>query len=306
MNREELFEKHLRGESTPVDAIELKRLLANDPDAGRAFVEYTNETTLLVRVGAQVQSTRRADNVVPLPSLEGRASRVPDLPGEKDSGTRGARPSNVLKWAALAACLIALAIVFGFLNRGSGPARVAEVYVTGEGVQVTRNGALLKGREIELLAGDVIATRTSNTAAIIYQREPTRIELQPGSVVVFGDAAQGKRFELRRGIIEARVAPQPAGLPMSIQTPHAFATVLGTEFVMRADEHTTKLDVLEGKVQLACRVTGKKVKVKAGFGATLNPKAPFGLAPLCKTNCILRECRDDSAVSKSRRSKPNE
>ena len=207
----------------------------------------------------------------------------------------------------MAACLAAMAILFAWLKRDSGSGIVAEVYVSGHGVQVTRAGALLKGNDIELMPRDVITTPTNKTAVIAYKHEATRLELQPGSVVVFGDASQGKRFELRRGIIEARVSPQPEGRPMAVETMHAVATVLGTEFVMRADQQATKLDVLEGKVELACRLTGKKVKVKAGFAATLNPKAPFALALLCKTNCILRECRDADAISKSRkRNKSNE
>jgi len=303
VSREELFEKHLRGELSPPETAELKRLLATEPEAGRAFVEFTNETALVVRVGSQLQSTRAADNVVPLPSLEERSPHVPGSDDDQQSGTRGARPSRVLRWAALAACLLALAIVFGLLNREAAPRRVAEVYLTGEGVQITRNGTLLDDDEIELFAGDVIATATNKMAVIVYEHEPTRIALQPGSVVVFEGAGQGKRFELRRGVIEARVAPQPENLPMIVQTAHAFATVLGTEFVMRADERATKLDVLEGKVRLACRVTGKKVKVKAGFGATLNSTAPFNIAPLCKTNCILRECRNTNALLESKNSK---
>jgi ferric-dicitrate binding protein FerR (iron transport regulator) len=299
MNREELFDKHLRGELSAGETADLKRLLAHDADAGRAFVEYTNETALLVRVGSQIQSGRLADNVVLLPSLEERVVRAPG--GEK--GTRGTRPSRILKWVAVAACFLALAVLFAFLNRDSRPRHIAEVYVTGEGVQVTRGNAALAGENIELLAGDIISTPTNSTAVVVYEFESTRIELQPGSVLVFGDATQGKRFELRRGTIQAHVAPQPADLPMSVETAHALATVLGTEFVMRADESATKLDVLEGKVQLACRVTGKTAKVKAGFAATLNPKSPFSIAPLCKTNCILRECRDTNALSKSRNSK---
>ena len=156
----------------------------------------------------------------------------------------------------------------------------------------------MAGEDLELLAGDVIATATNQTAMIVYDRELTRVSLQPGTVVVFGGDALGKQFELRRGTIEARVAPQPAELPMSVQTAHALATVLGTEFVMRADERATKLDVLDGKVRLACRATGKTVKVKAGFAATLNRKAPFNLAPLCKTNCILREGPDTNIIFK--------
>lgn len=309
MNREEFFEKHLRGELTAAEAMELKRLLASDPEAGRAFVEYTNETALLVRVGTQVQSTRREDNVVPFPSMDKEAAETSDSIGKGDAGTRReGRPFGLLKWAALAACLVALAAVMAALvNRDARTRRIAEIYVAGQGVQVTRAGELLKGDEIGLRPGDEIATATNKMATIVYQHESTRIELQPGTIVVFEDATQGKRFKLRSGTIEARVAPQPAGLPMTVETPQAVATVLGTEFVMRADQHATKLDVLEGKVELACRLTGRKVKVKAGFAATLNPKAPFGLAPLCKTNCILRECRADGTASKSQsRNKKNE
>jgi hypothetical protein len=118
------------------------------------------------------------------------------------------------------------------------------------------------------------------------------------------DAAQtaiikGKRFELRAGIVQARVAPQPPGESLRIKTPHARATVLGTEFLLRADEETTRLDVLEGKVQLACRTTGKKVTVKAGFAASMKTdKSAFNVTPLCSSNCILRECRGTNAESK--------
>jgi ferric-dicitrate binding protein FerR (iron transport regulator) len=172
------------------------------------------------------------------------------------------------------------------------------VYVTGARIQVTRAAAFVKGETIGLQAGDIITTTTNHSATIAYEHESTRIEIQPGSVLVFGDATNGKRFELQRGIIRARVAAQPAGQPMRVKTAMARATVLGTEFVMRADEGATKLDVLEGKVEFACRASGKKVKVKAGFSATLSPNVPPCIVPLCSSNCILRECRGTNAVSK--------
>ena len=143
------------------------------------------------------------------------------------------------------------------LFRQPPPPPVFDVYVSGAGLEVARGGALVKGDTIELRAGDVITTATNGRAMIAYGHEATRIEIQPDSIVVFGDAARGKRFDLNRGIIRARVAVQPTGQQMSIKTEHARATVLGTSFVMRAGENGTKLDVLEGKVRLACRATGK-------------------------------------------------
>ena len=89
MNHEELFEKHLRGDLTPEEAAKLKQVLANEPGAGRAFVEYANETALLVRVGSQLQSAWPAENVVPLPSVPGPDPQVSD-----DAESRTARSAS--------------------------------------------------------------------------------------------------------------------------------------------------------------------------------------------------------------------
>ena len=294
MNREELFDKHLRGELSVEETAELKRLLASDASTGRAFVEHVNETTLLVRVGSQFESARMADNVVPL------AEADPNLPSRRSRG-----------WAmaAMAACLAVLAAgAVIFLNRKPPESvKLAEVYATGAGVQVTRNGVVMDAAATELQAGDVITTAANETAAIVYRSEATRLDLQPGTVLVFGEATGGKRFELRAGIVQARIAPQPAGQSFRIKTAHARAMVMGTEFLLRADEETTRLDVLEGKVQLACRVTGKKVVVKAGFAASMKgEKAEFNVTPLCSSNCILRECRGTNAESKFQKLKAND
>lgn len=286
MNRDELFDKHLRGELTAAEAAELKRLLAQDPDAGRAFVEHVNEAALVVRVGSQIQSV---ENVVPLHVAEARGPQGV-FSSARESGTREARFSRTVKWAALAACFAALTVAAVLLGRKSPPARILDVYVTGTGVEVARGGALVKGDTIELRAGDVITTATNGRAMISYGHESTRIEIQPDSIVVFGDATRGKRFDLNRGIIRARVAVQPTGQQMWIKTAEARAIVLGTAFVMRADGSGTKLDVLEGKVRLACRASGKKVTVRAGFSANVASEAPVNVAPLCVSNCILREC----------------
>jgi ferric-dicitrate binding protein FerR (iron transport regulator) len=286
MSREEMFEKHFRGELAPHETEQLKCLLASDPEAGRAFVEFSNETALIVRVGTQLQSAWPAENVVSLP-----AAVANDAVATPPSVRRRRFPRGA--WiTAMAACAIGLLVLFAFLQRTASPPRVPDVYVSGEGIQITRNGAVRSGRNIELMPGDVIATAMNKPGTIVYEREPTRVVLQPSTVLVFGDAAHGKRFELRRGTVQARVAPQPKDSPMSVETAHVYATVIGTEFVMRADDRATKLDVLDGKVRLTCRVTGKSVKVKAGFAASIHRKAPFNVAPLCKTNCILRDSPD--------------
>lgn len=114
------------------------------------------------------------------------------------------------------------------------------------------------------------------------------------------DAVQETFIVLQRKHAEFRPGANVftwARKPMRVKTALARATVLGTEFVMRADEDATKLDVLEGKVEFTCRASGKKVKVKSGFSATLSAGVPPSVVPLCSSNCILRECRGTNAVS---------
>ncbi|HWN96699.1 MAG TPA: FecR family protein [Methylomirabilota bacterium] len=278
MNREDLFDRHLRGELNEDESAELKHLLLHDAAAGRAFVEHVHEVNLMVRVGSQLQSASPAQNVVPL--------AVPLASSGK----------SFRRWwqaAALAACLLGLAIIGLTLNRSPSRPTAPTVYVSGNGMQVTRDGALMDGDMIEVRPDDLIATSTNEIAVIAYENESTRLELFPGTVVLCGDVSAGKRFELRRGGLQARVAPQAPGQSMLITTPHAQATVIGTEFVVRADERATKLDVFQGKVELACRSNAKKVTVSAGYWASSTSSGTSEAKPLCKCS----KCRGTNEPS---------
>ena len=152
MNREELFDKHLRGELSADETAQLKQLLANDPAAGRAFVEHVNETALMVRVGSQLQSAQQTENIVPLKLSDGDSEKL---------GTHGIRPSAFWRVAALAACLAALLSIPFLFNRSERidpPHRIADVSVTGTGILVSRGEEMIgDGDEIALAqccAGD--------------------------------------------------------------------------------------------------------------------------------------------------------
>jgi ferric-dicitrate binding protein FerR (iron transport regulator) len=285
MSREKLFDKHLRGELTERDAAELKELLRRDADTGRALVDYVNETSLMVRVGSQIQSAL----------LPGKVSELVDKP---DMARR--RRSYAWERMALAACLVAFAIVaarFGFKPPpppgSEGKAGAVELVVQGA-TEVQRGSERLRlTPDFELEPGDVITTATNAKATLHYANEPTQIEVQPGSAVRLGELVVGKEIELRRGSLQARVAPQPKEKPMLVTTPHARATVLGTEFIVQADAAITRLDVLEGKVQLACRANAKKVVVRAGYSATSDSHGPSKVSP-----CEFRQCLNTNKLSK--------
>ena len=261
MNRDELFEKFLRGELSPSETMEFKRCLERDDEAGRALVSYVNETNLLVRVASQIESMRADQKIVPL--------RSPS-----------ARPFFPWRRVALAACLmLSAALAFVLLRPRPSATSHPQLLASAGGVHLMRGDQLRPFQEtLGLQAGDVIITDGA-AAVIAYDGESTRIEIQPDSVVQLAEAANGKRLELRQGSINARVAPQPPGRPMLIITPHARATVLGTELALRADATSTTLEVLEGKVQFTCRLNSKKVMVTGGFSATSDRLGPATVVP---------------------------
>ena len=147
-------------------------------------------------------------------------------------------------------------------------------------VHLMRSGQVRPFQEtLDLKTGDVITTGPT-TAVIAYDGGKTRVEIQRDSVVQFADAAGGKHLELRQGALTARVAPQATGHPMLITTLHARATVIGTEFKLRAEPANTTLEVLEGKVQFTCRFDSKKVMVTGGFSSTADISGPVSVVPL--------------------------
>jgi hypothetical protein len=78
-----------------------------------------------------------------------------------------------------------------------------------------------------------------------------------------GRGAEAKDVLIEWGSIAADVRPQPAGRPLSLETPLAIATVLGTRLRLTADSTRTRLDVLEGVVELARKSDRAKVNVKS-------------------------------------------
>lgn len=262
MNRDELFENYLRGELSSSETAELKTLLERDDEAGRALVGCVNETNLLVRVAAQIERDRADRKIVPL--------RPPS-----------ARPVFPWRRVSLAACLVLFA-TFAFVLIRLRPSEMnsPQLLASDAAVQLTRRDQVRPCQEtLGLKAGDVITT-TGGKATIVYKGESTRVEIQPDSVVQLADAAGGKHLELRQGAITARVAPQAADQPMLITTLHAWVTVIGAEFKLRADPASTTLDVLEGKVQFTCRFDLKKVLVTTGHCSTADSCGPPPARPL--------------------------
>jgi ferric-dicitrate binding protein FerR (iron transport regulator) len=174
---------------------------------------------------------------------------------------RSIRPARRWGWAAAAAALLAIA-VHGLLP--GSPAALAD------------------GRPLR--AGDVVR----GPAAITFPGEATKVDLAEGAEAVLGDAADGKRLELRAGRLRAVVAPQPR--PFVVRTAQAEARVLGTRFTLAAGKET-RLEVEEGRVRLVRASDAASVEVSAGQAAA---STKLAAAPLYETRFLelWRELHD--------------
>ena len=180
--------------------------------------------------------------------------------------------SIIIKIAAL--LLISGVIVGSFLYQKSSKSTViANMGEVGEGVLVIRDGLSIKLSEFEdVEAGDKIITG-SKGALLSYLNERTTIFLKENSEVVFKIVKGAKVILLNKGDIICDVDKQPPGKPMKVLTPHAEATVLGTQFLLTATEDNSRLHVTEGSVNFRDKKSNETFEAKAGWTARISKKS---------------------------------
>ncbi len=96
--------------------------------------------------------------------------------------------------------------------------------------------------------------------------DETRFDLSADSAIERLSDPKGKLIQFSRGTLSVTVTRQPAGRPMTIRTPHAEATVLGTQLSVIVTADSTRLEVREGKVRLT-RTDNASIDVSAGHMA---------------------------------------
>jgi uncharacterized protein (TIGR03435 family) len=78
----------------------------------------------------------------------------------------------------------------------------------------------------------------------------SRIEQRPAADFSFERTATGVRVRLHKGSIFVRAAKQQAGRHLEVETPHLQVTVVGTAFLLEAEELRSRVTVLEGTVRV--------------------------------------------------------
>jgi hypothetical protein len=138
---------------------------------------------------------------------------------------------------------------------GDGPASPIQ---EGQGIPVGR-GLRTVGRE---------------SRAALALADGTRLELGGETLVQRLSETPAKRVELAQGTLRAEVSRQPVGRPMTLATPHAEATVLGTRLTLAVDRESCRLDVTEGSVRFT-REPGRSLVVGPGEYAVASVLADF-------------------------------
>ncbi|MGE4550357.1 MAG: FecR domain-containing protein [Opitutales bacterium] len=142
---------------------------------------------------------------------------------------------------------------------------VARLQSQSGGVELFQaDGTPIEGMEFRSLEpGMAVATRGPDSSTVLVYPDGTRIELGPNTSASLADVDR-KLVLLERGDLRANVQSQPTGKPFGVRTPHLELTVVGTEFLVTADDDDTSIRVFEGHVQVERLSDQSQVELVAG------------------------------------------
>jgi hypothetical protein len=197
------------------------------------------------------------------------------------------RGSRKLRWIFAAAAAFVLFVGASFLWRlrtsMDAPTIASVERVRGEVFITSKEEDDIAAQGVALGAGQGVKTVGPRSLALLRFLDGTEVELGGESELGrIDETPAGKAAFLSRGTLRASVVPQPSGRPMTLASPEAKATVLGTRLQMIADRkaRSTRLEVEEGKVRLARTQDGLHVDVSAGSFAVAAPGVEMAALPL--------------------------
>lgn len=190
------------------------------------------------------------------------------------SGTRGL-------WAVAIAALLLVAVGVIALRQSLTPTAdpVLATVVAIDGQASLRTGTRSESVAVgaSLTARSQIVVGTGSRVEIAATDGST-FTLLPGASFAPVAGSDATRFYLATGRLEAEVVPRRTGLPLTLGTPHAEATVIGTRFTLEVSGDRTDLQVLTGSVRFDDRVSRERSVVPTGerrsAGPAVTPPTP--------------------------------
>jgi uncharacterized protein (TIGR03435 family) len=125
-----------------------------------------------------------------------------------------------------------------------------------------------EGRTRKIQFGEAVSP-TGNSSATLQMRDGTRAEVRSKSEFQLERVDDGVRVRLTRGSIIVNAAKQPAGRHLYVQTKDVMVSVVGTVFLVNAEEEGSRVGVIEGEVRVQDAASEKKLR--PGDQVTTNP-----------------------------------
>jgi ferric-dicitrate binding protein FerR (iron transport regulator) len=253
------FDELIAGlKADPARAASLRQqLVVDDLLAQKLTVDRRN---FLAQVEQRISDHQRNEQEIDSQVVELHAMAAAEI--ERPVG----RPNRVWVQAVLAASILAMAVGAWLLPKylprpDIAVAKVKEL--SGEVTSMRDSRSEPLTASATLFAGQVITTPTSGMLELEYADQSVVRIAGDSRLTVESDPTSGaKRLRLDRGQVWADVAKQTVGA-MQIVTPHAVATVLGTQFRLTVGDTQTLLEVTRGKVQLESLAPGQPILVAA-------------------------------------------
>lgn len=243
----DLIEAYLDGDLSPSETERLDQALRSSREAKDAFWRIAQERALL---RAAAQETKL-----------GEAIRTGAVPAPKALRPARKRLITALKVAGPLAAAAAIMVTV-HLHRESRQIRreLSLTVVEADGVgQHLRPNAIVR-------PGQRVRTMPREAVRLAYP-DGSEVHVRANSRLLVADTVRSgnnKRIHLERGLLIVDANPQPESRPMVLTTPHAVATVLGTQFALRVNRARTQLRVREGSVQFDRRGSTSPQLVRAG------------------------------------------
>jgi uncharacterized protein (TIGR03435 family) len=106
--------------------------------------------------------------------------------------------------------------------------------------------------------GGTIRSNGGGAGAVLTLQDGSRVEMRSQSELALDRASDGLRIRLIRGGIIVDAATQRTG-HLYVQTKDVTVSVVGTVFLVNADEHGSRVAVIEGEVRVQQGATEKKL-----------------------------------------------
>lgn len=251
----EILDAHLEGELPPDEQRQLRDWLRADRGHVRQFVREMHAHQALREHFVADSLQREAPAGAGLPAPGALAC------------IRAALTFGHQSWAGIVWATAAVAVLVGgiVLFREQSSQTEVALLESPAGLVVERNHKpVAVAAAASLEAGDVVQTPPGHAAVVGY-RDGSRVELKGGGRLTYQAARSGgKTLLLQEGQLRAVVAKQPRKTPMTVRTPEAEVTVLGTEFRLTSARGMTHLEVLTGAVAIRGLSDGRVTTVRGG------------------------------------------